>query len=112
MFIINIANPLTLVLIVFAVILLIFLGHETKKSLIASIPLFVFLILLIIHVAQVVNLKPEFIENATTLFRCITLDFIFILITFFAYLWVDDKEARANNIKSIDNSLDWFWRNI
>ena len=42
---------------------------------------------------------------ARTIFRI-------ILITFFAYLWVDDLEAKANNKKSIDNSLDWFWREV
>ena len=112
MFILNIANPLTLFLIVLAVALLIFLGQEVKKSIAVALPLFAFLILLIIHVVQVVTLSEEYISLASTLYKCIALDFIFILITFFAYLWVDDIEAKANNIKSIDNSLDWFWKQI
>ena len=47
-----------------------------------------------------------------TLSRCIAIDFVFILISFFSYLWVDDIEAKAKNKKSIDNSLDWFWKNV
>ena len=112
MFILNIANPITLFLIILAVALLIFLGHEIKKSIAVAIPLFGFLILLIIHVAQVATLSTEFINLAGTLYKCIALDFLFILITFFSYLWVDDIEARANNLKSVDNSLDWFWKEI
>ena len=39
-------------------------------------------------------------------------DFVFVLITFFSYLWVDDIEARAIGKRSIDNSLDWFWKKV
>ena len=39
-------------------------------------------------------------------------DFVFILITFFSYLWVDDIEAKVKGTKSIDNSLDWFWKKV
>ena len=112
MFILNISNPITLLLIVLAVALLIFLGQEVKKSIAVAIPLFSFLVLLIIHVAQVATLTTEHLYLSGTLYKCIALDFLFILLTFFAYLWVDDKEAKQNNVKSIDNSLDWFWKEI
>ncbi len=112
MFILNIASPVTLFLVVLAVALLIFLGQEVKKSIAVVIPLFAFLVLLVIHVTQVATLSEEYSSLAGTLYRCIALDFLFILVTFFSYLWVDDMEAKANNIKSIDNSLDWFWREI
>ncbi|MCI9063516.1 MAG: hypothetical protein HFJ17_02805 [Clostridia bacterium] len=111
-FVLNIANPMTLFLILIAVILLIFLGQEIKKSIAVAIPLFAFLVLLIIHVVQVTTLSTDLQYLASTLYKCIALDFLFILITFFSYLWVDDLEAKANNKKSIDNSLDWFWREI
>lgn len=112
MFILNISNPLTLFLIVLAVALLIFLGQEVKKSIAVAVPLFSFLTLLIVHVAQVAALPADFSYLSGTLYRCIALDFLFILITFFGYLWVDDMEAKKNNIKSIDNSLDWFWKEV
>lgn len=112
MFILDIASPLTLFLILTAVVLLIFLGQEIKKSIAVAIPLFAFLVLLVIHVVQVSTLTAEFAYLAGTLYKCIALDFLFILVTFFSYLWVDDLEAKANNKKSIDNSLDWFWREV
>ncbi len=95
-----------------ATVLLIFLAQEIKKSYIGAIVLFAYLIILIIHVAQMATLSEEFRYLLTTLSRCIVIDFVFVLITFFAYLWVDDIEAKAEGKKSIDNSLDWFWRKV
>jgi hypothetical protein len=112
MFILDVSNPLTLILIVIGTALLIFLAQEVKKSYIAAIPLFVFLCLLVIHVIQMLTVSEEFRYLVTTISRCIALDFILIFITFFGYLWVDDIEAKATNRKSIDNSLDWFWKKI
>lgn len=112
MFIIDITNPLTIFLIIIGTVLLIFLAQELKKSYIVAIPLFIFLILLIIHVIQIITVSEEYRYIITTVSRCIAIDFVLILITFFAYLWVDDIEAKANNKRSIDNSLDWFWKKI
>ena len=112
MFVLNIANPLTLFLILLAVVLLIFLGQEVKKSVAVAIPLFAFLALLIMHIVQISTLSEASAYLSGTLYKCIALDFLFILLTFFSYLWVDDIEAKANNKKSINNSLDWFWREI
>lgn len=112
MFIFDISNPLTLILMLAATVLLIFLAQEIKKSYVSSIMLVVYLIILIMHVAQLATLSEEFRYMVTTLSRCIAIDFVFILITFFSYLWVDDIEAKAKGKKSIDNSLEWFWKKI
>jgi hypothetical protein len=108
----NITNPLTLFLAVLAIGLLIFLGQEIKKSSVAMIPLVLFLFSLIAHVVQVSSLSQEYAYLSGVLYRSIVWDFVFILITFFSYLWIDDLEAKKNNKKSIDNSLEWFWREI
>ena len=44
--------------------------------------------------------------------RSIAVDFGFIFLSFVSYLWVDDLEAKSKGKKSIDNSLDWFWKKI
>lgn len=106
----NLTGPLSLLLVVLGVALLIFLGQEIKKSAVAAIPLIAFLGVLVGHLIQVMNLNEEYAYLASTLYKCIAIDFGFILLTFFAYLWVDDIEAKDKNIKSIDNSLDWFWK--
>lgn len=112
MFIFDISNPLTLLLMLAATVLLIFLSQEIKKSVIGAVILFIYLILLIIHVAQVATLPEEFRYMLSTLSRCIVIDFIFVFITFFSYLWVDDIETKATGKKSLDNSLDWFWKKV
>lgn len=112
MFIFDISSPLTLLLMLAATVLLIFLAQEIKKSSVGAIALFGYLIILIIHVVQMVTQPEEYRYLISTLSKCIVIDFVFVLITFFAYLWVDDIEARATGKKSIDNSLDWFWKKI
>ena len=112
MLILDLTNPFTLLLIVIATALLIFLGQAIKRSAIALIPLIFFLGLLVVHVVQVLTLDSEYVYLSSLLYKCIAIDFLFILITFFTYLWVDDLEAKKYNIKSLDNSLDWFWKEL
>lgn len=112
MFLFDISNPLTLILMLAATVLLVFLSQEVKKSYITAITLFAYLIILIVHVAQIATLPEEFRYLISTLSRCIAIDFVFVLISFFSYLWVDDIETKVKGKKSIDNSLDWFWKKI
>ncbi len=112
MFIIDLSNPLTLLLAVIGTILLIFLAQELKKSYITAMPLFTFLCLLVMHVIQMITISEQYRYLLTTISKCVAIDFVLIFVTFFAYLWVDDIEAKANNKKSIDNSLDWFWKKV
>ena len=112
MFIFDISNPLTLILMLAATVLLVFLAQEIKKSYVAAIMLFAYLVILVVHVAQIATLSEEFRYMISTLSRCIAIDFVFVLITFFSYLWVDDIEAKVSGKKSIDSSLDWFWKKV
>ncbi len=113
MFIIDVTNPLTLLLLLAATVLLIFLGKEIKKPHAPAITLFAFLALIIIHSVQLALLTEANYElYRSTLLGCITVDLVMIFITFFAYLWVDDIACRFYKKKSIDNSLDWFWKEI
>lgn len=112
MFIFNLSNWLTLFLMLAITVLLIFLSQEVKKSYIVAIPLFVYLVLLVVYITQLLSLGQEFIEFRGTLMRCIGIDFLFIAITFFSYLWVDDMEVKEKGKKSIDNSLAWMWKKV
>ena len=112
MFIFNISNPLTLLLMLAATILLIFLAQEVKKSMIGAVVLFIYLMLLVMHVVQVATLAEEYRYMISTLTRCIIIDFVFVFISFFSYLWIDDIETKATGKKSLDNSLEWFWRKV
>ena len=50
MFIFNISNPITLILMLAITLILIFLGKEVKKGYITAISLFIYLVLLVTHV--------------------------------------------------------------
>ena len=95
-----------------ATILLIFLAQELKKSYITGIVLFAYLIILIMHAAQLITLAEPYQDMLPILARCVAIDFVFVFISFFAYLWVDDMEAKKMEKKSVDNSLDWLWKNV
>ncbi len=112
MIIVNLTNPITLLLVLAATVLLIFLGQEIKKSYVTIIPLAAHLFLVVTHTIQLLTLPVSYSDYMTPISFSIAIDFVFILISFFAYLWVDDIEAKATNKKSIDNSLDWFWRKV
>ena len=112
MFLFDISNPLTLLLMLAVTVLLIFLAQEVKRSSIGAIALFAYLILLVIHVAQIATLPEEYSEMLPILGRCVAIDFVFIFISFVSYLWVDDIEAKKMQKKSLDNSLDWLWKNV
>ena len=112
MFIFDISNPLTLLLMLAVTILLIFLAKEINRSAVSGLALFGYLVLLVIHVAQLTTLPEEYRYMMSTITRCLAIDFVFILISFFAYLWVDDVEAKVKDKKSYNNSLDWFWKKV
>ncbi len=110
---INVAEPFTLLLITIATVLLIFLGRELKKSYIPVIALVAFLILVTIHSIQLFNVTANNLEELNKeLINCIAIDCVLIFISFFAYLWIDDIESKFYKKKSIDNSLDWFWKQV
>jgi len=113
MFVVNISDPLTLLLVTIATGLLIFLGKELKKSSIPAVTLFAYLILVVMHSVQLANLTQELHDTYyMVLIKCVSIDIIMIFVTFFAYLWVDDITSKFYKKKSIDNSLDWFWNKI
>ena len=110
MFIFNVANPITLILLLAITLILVFLGKETKRGYLTAIALLVFLFFLIWHVGQLLVLTPDLEELRPTLTSCLVVDFVMILLSFLSYLWVDELESRGNKRKkSFDSGLDWFW---
>ena len=113
MYIFNITQPITLLLLVAVTVLLIFLGREIKKPHAPAVALIFFLILIVIHTVQL-SMVPEenYEEIRKTIISCLGIDFVMIFMSFFAYLWVDDIATKFYKKKSIDNSLDWFWNKV
>lgn len=112
MFIFNIANPGYALAFLLLTVCVILLGKEVKRSAIPAILLLLYLAFIVMHIVQMVTLPEEYSYLSGQLSNCITYDFLFILVTYIAYLWIDDIEAKFRNKKSIDNSLDWFWKKV
>jgi len=110
MYIVNLSQPNTIIAALMFTVLCIILGKEFKKRILPAIALFVFLILLLIHTFQSTVLTNVVYKSMVTI--SMSVDAIMIFLAYIAYLWVDDIEAKAKNQKSIDNSLDWFWKKI
>lgn len=110
MFLLNTIQPLTVLLILVASVLLIFLGKEIKKPAIPAMVLVAFLLILVMHTVQL--FMPNYAEYLTTIRYCIAFELTMVLVTFFSYLWVDDIASKFYKKKSVDNSLDWFWKQV
>ena len=112
MFILDISNPAYTLTFLILSICVILLGKETKKSAIPAALLVFYLILIVMHIVQLITLPVEYSNLFIQLTHCLTYDFGFILLSYISYLWIDDIEAKYKNKKSIDNSLDWFWKKV
>ncbi len=112
MFLVNVANPWVLLLSLFITICLIYIGKEAKNAYIPMMALVVFLILLVMHGIQFLILPVQYEYMVQPISKCLAVDFIMIFISYVAYMWIDDVETKAKKKKSIDNSLEWFWKNV
>lgn len=110
MYILNLTQPATVLIALLITVLFIILGKEFKKSLLPAICLILFLGIILIHAYQSIALIETYYKVIAT--KSLGIDAIMILLSYISYLWVDDIEAKAKNKKSIDNSLDWFWKKV
>ena len=110
MLVLNTIQPLTVLLLLTVSVLLIFLGKEIKKPALPAIVLIAFLVLVVIHAVQLS--MPNYEEFYTTIRSCMAFELTMILVAFLSYLWVDELASKFYKKKSVDNSLDWFWKQI
>ena len=112
MFLINVADPWILLLSLFITMCLVYIGKEAKNAYVPLMSLIVFLILLVMHGIQLLILPVQYENMVPALSKCLLVDFVMIFIAYASYLWVDDVETKAKKKKSIDNSLEWFWKKV
>jgi len=110
--VIDLTDPLTILLFLAAIVCTIFIGHETKRAFVPAAALILCVVLLVIHAFQLFVFEENYILFKEALSASLIYDFGLILLTYLSYLWIDDIESKARNKKSIDNSLDWFWSKI
>ena len=109
---IDFTNPMSVLTAAALFVLVMLLAKETKKSVIPAIMLGIFVIIIAGHSVELSMTNKDLIQMQETIAKCITYDFVFILLSFFSYLWIDDIESKENKRKSIDDSLAWFWSKV
>lgn len=110
--IVNLSNPFNALVALVVFVLTLLLARETKRSNVVCIILLVFLTIIVGHCIEYLLIEDMTGEIKTLIARCIAVDFVFIFLSFIGYLWTDDIEAKERKIKSIDNSLEWFWKKV
>ena len=110
--IVNLSNPFNVLVALVLFVLVLLLAKEIKRSNVICILLLVFLTLIVGHCIEYVVLEDSTGAINAMLARCIAVDFVFIFLSFISYLWMDEVEAKERKIKSIDNSLNWFWKKV
>ena len=110
--IINLSNPINALIAIILFILVLFLSKEMKKSNVVAIMLLTFLTIIAGNGIEYFLTDSSQTEVLKTLANCIAVDFVFVFVSFISFLWMDDVEAKDKKIKSVDNSLDWFWKKV
>ena len=110
MYIVDLSTGTGIVIALMITLLFIILGKEFKKSALPAICLGIFLVLILIHTYQSFVLTEAIYKAMVT--KSLGVDAIMIFLSYISYLWVDDIETKEKNKKSIDNSLDWFWKKV
>ena len=113
MYIFDLTNIITLVLLLIATILLTYLSQEIKNSKVALVTLIAFVIDLVIHTIQIISLKDEYSYLYSTLCWNMAIDYVFLLITYLAYIWADEIESKKSNKKTLnDKGIKWLFKKI
>ena len=110
--IINLSDPYTILITLVLFVLVLWLARETKKSSIVGTMLVVFLAIIVGHSIEYVITQDPTGEIIEIISKSIAMDFIFIFLSFITYLLIDDIESKEKKKKSLDNSLDWFWKKV
>ena len=110
--IINLSEPVNILIALVIFVLVLYLSKEMKKSVFVCILLLVFLTIISAHSVEYAISQNSPTNILTTIANCIAIDFVFIFLSFIGYLWIDSMEAKDNKTKSLNNSLDWFWKKI
>lgn len=110
--ILNTANYVQIFVITFATAGLIALARKVEKTIFPGGLIIVNLALLLYHTHVLNNLSSVFEQHISQTYLCLAMDFLWLLMSFLGYLWIDDIVAIKFKKKSYDNSMAWFWNKL
>lgn len=105
-------NQFLIIFVTLAIVAVIAFAKKVDKPIFAALLIIANLVLLVYHSHVLNSIPSELVEAISDVYLCIAMDFLWLLISFLAYLWIDDVTARKFNKKSYDNSLSWFWEKL
>ncbi len=109
-FLLNTANPIIVLLYTIIAVCLIILGKKFEVSILPGALVIFSIILLISHSLQLEGATESVMISQS--YICLSFDFILLLLSFLAYLWIDNIVSKKKNKKSYDDGLSWFWDKI
>ena len=108
----NTANYFEIIIITLATVGIIALSRKTEKPIFSGVLIIVNLAILLYH-SYILNCLPASFETQISqTYLCLAMDFLWLLMSFLGYLWVDDIRGIKLNKKNYDNSMAWFWNKI
>ena len=102
-------NILTIVMVTITTVLAIAFSRKIERPILPGILIILYLLLLVYHSYVLNNIPAELEAAISQVYLCIAMDFLWLLISFLGYLWIDDIAATKFNKKNYDNSLTWYW---
>ena len=110
--VLNTANYIQIFVITGVTVALIAFARKVEKPIFTGLLIVINLALLLYH-SYVLNQLPAFMEaQISQTYLCLAMDFLWLLISFLGYLWIDDIRAVKFHKKSYDNSMSWFWNKL
>lgn len=103
------ANYLQIFIITFATVGVIALARKAEIATLPGILIIVNLGLLLYHSFVLNSVAQSLTEQISHLYLCLAMDFLWLLLSFLGYLWIDDIAAIKFHKKNYDNSFAWFW---
>jgi hypothetical protein len=88
--------------------LLILVGRKIEKPFLPVIAMALNIGLLVYNTVTIEFSKAP----ASMQYYFLAVEFLLLLVSFIAFLWLDSMSAKKYNLKSYDDSLDWFWKKI
>jgi len=102
-------DAFTIMVVTLTMVLVIAFARKIEKPILAGVLIVLNLMLLIYH-TYLLNTIPSVLEEAVSqVYLCIAMDFLWLLVSFLGYLWIDDIAATKFHRKSYDSSMNWFW---
>lgn len=104
----NTANPIVILVYTIVISIIIYMSKKYEKPVVPVVMMIYIVLLLIIHSTT----KLSDVFSTQTKYISIAFDLIFLFLSFISFLWIDEINSKKKKIKSIDDSLAWFWEEL